>query len=148
MEHESSMAILGEGLAMIMLSDVSPRYMTQSRTLRASAALRSTTSLTSGPHNCGGLIVVEADPSGFHKALACLSASLSSKTTQFSMLKGRVGSHRTRVGLEGMSYGGMTERPLCKSSKMSATSSSSIDSLLYWNLGIALAKDRKLFRRT
>ena len=86
-----------------VLSDLHHPDITQSRTLRASAARRSTTDITALPHSLSAVVTVAMEPSGFHSALACFSASLCSKTTQLSILRVFEGSHRTRVGLVGTS---------------------------------------------
>jgi hypothetical protein len=113
-------------------------YMTHARCLATSFARLSTTFTTSSPQKSAGccrkplifpssVLPVVVTPR--HVAV-CFSASPNSITTQFSRVKGTSGSHRTRIGRDGTAWGGMTERPRCKSSNMSATSSSSMGSLL------------------
>lgn len=103
-------------------------HIIQSRMRRASSPRRPTTSWTCSPHTSIGRAL--SIPSLGKHNFACLSASASSITTQLSALSGLVRFHLISVGREGTSCGGITERPLCKSSNMKATSSSSIGSLL------------------
>ena len=102
---------------------------THERYSLTSAAFLSTIRCTSSPHTSTGRRRSPVLPIPRH-SLWCFSASANSKTTQFSGTNGFKGSQRSSCGREGTLCGGTTERPRYKSSNTSATSSSSIGSLL------------------
>lgn len=97
-------------------------YDIHSLNLFTSSLLLATTSATSSPQMSSGCTLCLAS----QQSRICFSAEPNSKTTQFSRLNGRLGSQRTRVGRDGTSCGGIIDRPRWISSKMNATSSSSI----------------------
>ena len=105
--------------------DLARNYEIHTLNLTTSSLLLDTTSETSSPHTASGRIS-RVLPSASQHSRTCFSASFNSKTTQFSRVRGSLGSQRTRVGRVGTSCGGTMERPRWISSKMSAISSSSM----------------------
>lgn len=89
----------------------------------ASFLLFSTNAAISSPQIPSGLLP-SFNPS------TCFLNSGKSKTTQFCTDSGSVGSHLVICALLGTRCGGMSERPRWRSSKMKATSVSSIGSRL------------------
>lgn len=85
----------------------------------ASFLLLFTIAVTSPPHTSVGL-------RPFSKPSTCLRYSDASSTTQFSTKSGSEGSHLVKIYLLGTTFGGISERPRCKSSRIYATSISSM----------------------